>query len=206
MPGTATQISSFIKSSVPNFKTSECVILCMQFFNFYHLFNWAVYVIFQVMVIFRYFGKFSFFCFICKFAYGLIPVTNCAVWITRYNNLVDIHIFTWRVTDQASNLSKPIRLSCLPSGFRLKLDLPFSNGIPIFTDIASSLYCRIWSWSPMQCEKHGPRDSVDKSEAEGWGFCRYRGPRAMFFTLHGRPWSNPIIARSLIDFLSVLFT
>ena len=40
--------------------------------------------------------------------------------------------------------------------------------------------CRIWSWSPVPCEKHGPR--------------------AMFFTRHGRPWSNPIIARSLIDF------
>ena len=23
--------------------------------------------------------------------------------------------------------------------------------------------CRIWSWSPMPCEKHGPRDSVDKN-------------------------------------------
>ena len=25
------------------------------------------------------------------------------------------------------------------------------------------LYCRIWSWSPVLCEKHGPRDSVDKN-------------------------------------------
>ena len=25
--------------------------------------------------------------------------------------------------------------------------------------------CRIWSWSPMSCEKHGPGDSVDKN----WG-------------------------------------
>ena len=25
--------------------------------------------------------------------------------------------------------------------------------------------CRIWSCSPMQCEKHGPRDSVTKTEA-----------------------------------------
>ena len=24
-------------------------------------------------------------------------------------------------------------------------------------------YNRIWSWSPMPCEKHGPRDSVDKN-------------------------------------------
>ena len=33
--------------------------------------------------------------------------------------------------------------------------------------------CRIWSWSPMPCEKHGPRDSVDKN--------RGRSPR--FFSL-----------------------
>ena len=45
-----------------------------------------------------------------------------------------------------------------------------------------------------------------KTEAEGRGFCRNWGPRAMFFTRHGRPWSNPIIARSLIDFFFILFT
>ena len=47
--------------------------------------------------------------------------------------------------------------------------------------------------------ENSPRDSVDKNW--GRGFCRYWGPRAMFFTRHGRPWSNPIIARSLIDFV-----
>ena len=31
---------------------------------------------------------------------------------------------------------------------------------------------RIWSWSPMPCEKHGPRDSVDK----------YRGRRPRFLS------------------------
>ena len=36
-----------------------------------------------------------------------------------------------------------------------------------------SLYCRIWSWSPMSCEKHGPRDSVDKN----------RGRRPRFLSL-----------------------
>ena len=33
--------------------------------------------------------------------------------------------------------------------------------------------CRIWSWSPMPCEKHGPRDSVDKN----------RGRRPRFLSL-----------------------
>ena len=61
------------------------------------------------------------------------------------------------------------------------------------------LYCRIWSWSPVPCEKHGPRDSVDKNRGPASVFV-YWVPRAMFFTRHGRPWSNPIIARSLIDF------
>ena len=25
------------------------------------------------------------------------------------------------------------------------------------------MWCRVWSWSSMPCEKHGPRDSVDKN-------------------------------------------
>ena len=33
--------------------------------------------------------------------------------------------------------------------------------------------CRIWSWSPVPCEKHGPRDSVDKN----------RGQRPRFLSL-----------------------
>ena len=39
--------------------------------------------------------------------------------------------------------------------------------------MASSVWCRIWSWSPMLCEKHGPRDSVDKN----------RGRRPRFLSL-----------------------
>ena len=47
--------------------------------------------------------------------------------------------------------------------------------------------------------QHGARDSVDKSEAVGWCFCRYWGLRAMF--LHGMGDHDPIIACTLIDFL-----
>ena len=36
-----------------------------------------------------------------------------------------------------------------------------------------SVDCRIWSWSPVPCEKHGPRDSVDKN----------RGRRPRFLSL-----------------------
>ena len=43
-----------------------------------------------------------------------------------------------------------------------------------------------------------------KGEAEGGGFCRYWGPRIMFFIRHGRPRWNTIIASSPIDFACVL--
>ena len=56
---------------------------------------------------------------------------------------------------------------------------------------------RIWSWSPMSYEKHGPRDSVDKNRSQK---PNYWGSRAIFFASLGSPWSNPIIARSLIEF------
>ena len=83
--------------------------------------------------------------------------------------------------------------------------------VPLHSDKAVTpsdtvMCCRIWSWSPMPCEKHGPMDSVDKSEAEGRDFSRYWSPRAMFFTRNGRPWSHLIIARALIDICRVLFT
>ena len=41
-------------------------------------------------------------------------------------------------------------------------------------------YNRIWSWSPMPCEKHGPRASVTtKTSAFGLGFC-LRSPSGHF--------------------------
>ena len=43
----------------------------------------------------------------------------------------------------------------------------------ISPDDTTMLCCRIWSWSPMLCEKHGPRDSVDKN----------RGRRPRFLSL-----------------------
>ena len=43
----------------------------------------------------------------------------------------------------------------------------------IFHNCHLIISCRIWSWSPMPCEKHGPRDSVDKN----------RGRRPRFLSL-----------------------
>ena len=35
-----------------------------------------------------------------------------------------------------------------------------------------AFYDRIWSWSLVPCEKHGPRDSVDKNQGLfGLGIC-----------------------------------
>ena len=36
----------------------------------------------------------------------------------------------------------------------------------LLNHISSMPCCRIWSWSPMLCEKHGPRDLVDINR--GW--------------------------------------
>ena len=53
---------------------------------------------------------------------------------------------------------------------------------------------------PCHVENMARGTQYTKTEAEGRGFFRYWGPRAMFFTRYGRPWSNPIITRSLINF------
>ena len=65
-----------------------------------------------------------------------------------------------------------------------KLDVGFDHGLP----------CRVKNMAlgPQLRQKPRPSASVFV----------YWVPRAMFFTRHGRPWSNPIIARSLIDFFS----
>ena len=43
------------------------------------------------------------------------------------------------------------------------------------------LCCRIWSWSPMQCEKHGPRDSVDKNRGRRPRFLSLLRPKGHVF-------------------------
>ena len=50
-------------------------------------------------------------------------------------------------------------------------------------------YNRIWSWSPMPCEKHGPRASVTtKTSAFGLGFCLLSPSGHVFHT----PWETMI--------------
>ena len=56
---------------------------------------------------------------------------------------------------------------------------------------SDTMYCRVWSRSPMTCEKHGPRDSVEEINAFSLGIrSRYSAstfvPRGMFFTRQAR--------------------
>ena len=67
--------------------------------------------------------------------------------------------------------------------------------------IQRACYNRIWSWSPMPCEKHGPRASVRKKNL----FFVYWVPLAMFFTRHGRPWSNPTPHASITSLRITMF-
>ena len=73
--------------------------------------------------------------------------------------------------------------------FYIKYMSDKSNTVPVCITVGfdHGLPCRV-------------KNMARGTQAEGRGFCRYWGPRAMFSTRHGRPWSNSIIARSLIDF------
>ena len=43
------------------------------------------------------------------------------------------------------------------------------------------IWCRIWSWSPMPCENHGPRDSVDKNRGRSPRFLSLLRPEGHVF-------------------------
>ena len=47
--------------------------------------------------------------------------------------------------------------------------------------ICRIIKCRIWSWSPMLCEKHGPRDSVDKNQGRRPRFLSLLRPKGHVF-------------------------
>ena len=51
----------------------------------------------------------------------------------------------------------------------------------VFVLCCAVLCCRIWSWSPMPCEKHGPRDSVDKNRGRRPRFLSYLRPEGHVF-------------------------
>ena len=74
--------------------------------------------------------------------------------------------------------------------------------------VATNLVCYVGFHHGLPCHvKNMARGTQKtKNDAEGWGFCHYRDPRPMFFTRHGRPWSNPIIAHSLIDFFPMFYS
>ena len=81
-----------------------------------------------------------------------------------------------------STVSK-VSLKGVPWIFTIQVSLDFVTHFELYpvtetthswsADCWLSVCCRIWSWSPMPCKKHGPRDSVDKN----------RGRRPRFLSL-----------------------
>ena len=89
-------------------------------------------------------------------------------------------------------------VNSLHKGYVTRKMSPFDNVIMI--------YCRIWSWSPMPCEKHGPRDSVDKNRGRRPRFLSLLRPEGHVFHT---AWETMIKSyySTLADwFFHVLFT
>ena len=60
--------------------------------------------------------------------------------------------------------------------------MPNNNGQPRWsTHTDMWLCCRIWSWSPVPCEKHDPRDSVDKKRGRRLRFLLLLRPEGHVF-------------------------
>ena len=57
---------------------------------------------------------------------------------------------------------------------------PFGLNLTSFLLLMAS-WCRIWSWSPMACKKHGPRDSVDKNRGRRLRFLSLLRPEGHVF-------------------------
>ena len=98
------------------------------------------------------------------FAHGMIAVVGCAQFCSDVISRHDIK-FPLNLTCDGKGVSEMSRWTKFPLNI-------------IIWDLAVNpnqhwKCCRIWSWSPMLCEKHGPRDSVDKN----------RGRRPRFLSL-----------------------
>ena len=82
--------------------------------------------------------------------------------------------------------------------FRIAWFYPHSWAGNIITKIETWETVHIVGFDP--CEKHGPKDSVDKNRGRRPRFLSLLRPEGHVCHTTWRPWSNPIIARSLIDF------
>ena len=66
-------------------------------------------------------------------------------------------------------------------------------------------YNRIWSWSPMPCEKHGPRASVTtKTSAFGLGFCLLNPSGHVFHTAWETMIKSYNISQTYSDFTMLI--
>ena len=76
---------------------------------------------------------------------------------------------------------------------------------PGFFCVERVLWCWIWSWSPVTCEKHVPRDSVDKNRGGRSRFLSLLRPEGHFFQTARETMvkSYYTTRASMIDFFSV---
>ena len=78
-----------------------------------------------------------------------------------------------------SSVSPPCR--CLNMASRRSPVAFWLALMPIHPWGMSQVCCRIWSWSPMPCKKHGPRDSVDKNRGRRLRFLSLLRPEGHVF-------------------------
>ena len=84
-------------------------------------------------------------------------------WTVPQCGHVTLIVYKWRRSNQMLSFHRTffnlldftVSLSCRD----WHSETPWSHS----SNQPGGTYCRIWSWSPVPCEKHGPRDSVDKN-------------------------------------------
>ena len=121
----------------------------------------------------------------------IIPITNqmYATWEKSMANTLTYHA---HMAERNIHWFPSVN-SLAPSRWENKFKSVVFNHTSLIDVLSNSydiaLRCWIWSWSPMPCEKHGPRDSVDKNRGRRPSFCRYWDLRAMSFY---RAWETMI--------------
>ena len=88
----------------------------------------------------------------------------------RWEVWLKLHSLIFVLRGPISNMPALIKIMAWCQSGNMPLSEPMMASL---ADACTCTYCRIWLWSPMPCEKHGPRDSVDKN----------RGQRPRFLSL-----------------------
>ena len=103
----------------------------------------------------------------------------------------------WAFPDCNSSLNLPMAMKCCT-----KLETAKERCSIVFLGHPSNFKVTRYKTSPIltQIGRFRTIGRSQFSNPSDLPCCRYWGLRAMSFTWHGTPWSNPIIARSLINF------